>query len=92
MIVPLRFGGKGGRRFAPTDAGETNPRGLRCAVAIRYKNPGQNKPKPVIFRVIYRLQRKSARFSANLNANDPSRIPLLKDSVLVSFDAPPIPR
>ena len=74
---------------APRDAGETNPRGLRCAVAIRYKNSGQNKPKPVIFRVVCRLQRKWARFSANLNANDPSpsRIPSLYPSTLPpSFD------
>ena len=51
--------------FAPRYAGETNPRGLRYAGARRYKNSGPNKPKAVIFPVIYRLQRKSARFSGN---------------------------
>ena len=51
------------------DVRETNPSGLRCAVAIRYKDSGQNKPKPVIFFAIYRLQRKLARFSANLNTD-----------------------
>ena len=63
--------------FARRDAGETNPRGLKYAAATRYKNSRQNKPKPVISRAIYGLQEKSARFSANLNGNDPSRIPSL---------------
>ena len=60
--------------FAPGNVDETNPRGLRYTVATTYKNSGQNKPNPVMFRAVYRLQRKSAYFSANLNADDPSRI------------------
>ena len=46
---PITFWGKkdvGG--FPPEDAGKTNPRGLRYAVAIRYRNSGQIKPNPVI--------------------------------------------
>ena len=81
---PINVGNKAVRDFAPREAGETNPRGLRCAVAIRYRNSGQNKPKPVILRPVYRLQWKWAHFSANLNANDPSRIPSL-----ISFGATP---
>jgi hypothetical protein len=57
--------------FASRDAGEANPRGLTHAVAIRYKDSGTSEPNPVIFRGIYRLQLKSTRFSANLNANRP---------------------
>lgn len=76
------LGNKAVGDFVPRDGGETNPRGLKCAVAIRYKNSGENKPRPVMFRAVYRLQRKWARFSANLNANDPSRIPSLYPSML----------
>jgi len=61
--------------FVPRDAGETNPRGLRYTVRIRYRNSGKNEPKPVILSIIYLLQWKSARFPATLNANDLSRIP-----------------
>ena len=35
---------EGAGDFALRDAGKTNPRGLRYAVAMRYKNFGQNKP------------------------------------------------
>ena len=42
--------------------GETNPRDLRYDVAVRYKDSGQNKPKPVIFHEVYGLQWNSARF------------------------------
>ena len=71
--------------LAPRGAQETNPRGLTLAVTVRYKNFGPNKPKPVIFPAVCQLQRKPARFSANLNADedDPSRIRSLN-----SFDAP----
>ena len=55
--------------FASRAVRETNPRGLTCAVAVRYKDSGQDKPKRVILLAIYGLQRKSAQFSANLNAN-----------------------
>jgi len=60
-------------------AGEANPRGLTQAVAIRYKDSGPSEPKPFIFRGICRLQRKSARFSGDLNAESSRPI---KDSVL----------
>ena len=73
--------------FAPRDAGETNPRGLRYVLSIRYKNSDPNKPNPLIFLAIYALQRKSASFSANMNANDPSRILSVNPSML-----PRIPR
>lgn len=53
------LGNKAVGDFAPRDAGETNPRGARSGVSIRYKNSGPNKPNPVIFRAIYRLQAKN---------------------------------
>ena len=62
--------------FASGDVRKTNPRGLSCAAAVRYKDSGQNKPKPVIFFAIYRLQRKLARFSANLNTDSHQRFRL----------------
>jgi hypothetical protein len=63
------FGGGGEvGDFASRDAGEANPRGLTHAVAIRYENFGPSEPKPVIFRGIYWLQPKSARFLVDLNA------------------------
>ncbi len=71
---------RGGRDSARSGAGKTNPRGLSQAAAMRYRNSGANKPKPVIFLVIYLLQRKSARFSENMNAHDTRPI---KDSVLI---------
>ena len=80
---PSRFWEKVGvGDFAPRGAGETNPRGLNYAVASRCKNSGANEPKPLIFPAVYQLQRKPARFSANLNADedDPSRIRSLKSS------------
>ena len=55
--------------FAPRDAAKTNTRDLRYAVAIRYKNYGQNNPNAVIFRAIHWLRRKSVRFSGNLHAD-----------------------
>ena len=66
---PIQVFDKGGAAgdFALRDAGGTIPIGPRYALATRYENSDQNKPKPVIFRSIYRLERKSARFSANLN-------------------------
>ena len=64
--------------FASRAAGEANPRGLTHAVAIRYKDSGPSEHKPVIFRGIYRLQRKFALFLANLNANDTLRIRSLR--------------
>ena len=42
--------------FMPGGAWETNPTGLKYAVASRYKNSGQNKPKTAIFRAISGLQ------------------------------------
>ena len=74
------LGNKDVGRFAPRGAAKTNPIDLSWAVAIRYKNFG-HKPKSVIFLAIYQLQRKSARFSENTNANVPSR-----DSALTSLD------
>ena len=65
--------------FVSRDADEANPRGLTHAVAIRYKDSGPSEPKPVIFRGIYRLQRKSGCFSVNLNAES---VRPIKDSVL----------
>jgi len=41
---------------------ETNPTDLRHAVASRYKNSGQNKPKPSILRVISGLRGKGGDF------------------------------
>jgi len=55
--------------FASRVAREAKPRSLTHAVAIRYKDSGASEPKAVIFRGICRLQRKSARFSVNLNAH-----------------------
>src|SRR5215831_14882798 len=49
VIGPSRFWGT--RLLGdshPGEAGKTNPTGLRCAVAIRYKDSGQNKPNGVI--------------------------------------------
>ena len=74
--------------FASRDAGEANPRGLTQAVAIRYKDSGPSEPKAVIFRGIYRLQRESARFSGNLNAESSVRSRIRS---LESFDAPSDP-
>jgi len=54
--------------FALREASEANPRGLTHAVAIRYEDSDPSEPKAVIFLGISRLQRKSARFSVNLNA------------------------
>jgi len=65
--------------FASRDAGEANPSGLTHAVAIRYKDSDPSEPNLVIFRGIYRLQLKSARFSVNLNAE--SVLPI-KDSLV----------
>ena len=50
---------------------------------MRYKSCGENKPKPLIFLAVYRLQPKLARFPANLNAGDGRSI---KDFVLASLD------
>ena len=49
-------------RFRVESGSRNKPRGLTYALAIRYKDSGQNKPNPVILRAIYRLQRKSAHF------------------------------
>jgi hypothetical protein len=49
------------------DAGKTNPTGLTCGVAIRYKDSEQNKPKPVIFRAIYLGYRPNLDFGHNYN-------------------------
>ena len=54
--------------FGARHASETNPTELTYSVASRYKDSGENKPKPAIFRIIYGLRRKKARFSGNLNA------------------------
>ena len=64
------------RRFRKRGAAKTNPMGLRYAIAIGYENSSQNKPNSVNFLAVYWLRRKSVRFSENMNANDPSRIPL----------------
>jgi len=66
--------------FASRDAGKANPSGLTHAVAIRYKDSGPSEPKPVILRGICWLQRESARFLVNLNAE--SRARSIKDSVV----------
>ncbi len=87
MIDPLRFWEKG-RYSAARDACETNPMDLSYALTIRYKNSGQSKPNAVNFCMFYWLQRKSARFSENMNAHDPRPI---KDSILRFFDAAPQP-
>jgi len=66
---PIKDLGEGeDSRVRGEEAVEANPRGLTYAAAMRYKDFGASEPKPVIFRGICRLQRKSARFSANLNA------------------------
>jgi len=74
--------------FALREAGEANPRGLTHAVAIRYKDSGPSEPKPVILRGIYRLQRKFALFSVNLNAQSSHRSRIRSWE---SFDAPCYP-
>ena len=89
VIDLLRFWEKGDvGDLAKRDARETNPRELKYAVAIRYKDSGPSEPKAVIFRGIYRLQRESARFSGNLNAESSVRSRIRS---LESFDAPSDP-
>ena len=68
-----RFRGRVGRRLGPMH-GETNPTGIKYAVASTYKNSGQNKPKPAIFLVIYGLRRKREQFSGNSNAEYDQRL------------------
>ena len=89
-VIPIKDSGGGGEvgDFASRDAGEANPSGLTHALAIRYKDSGQSEPKPVIFRGIYRLQLRSARFSGDLNAETSVRSRIRS---LGSFGAPARP-
>ena len=47
---------------------ETNPKALRCAISIRYKDLWQNEPNRPIFHAINRIQLRSGTFSTKINA------------------------
>ena len=72
-VIRVKVFGKAGRSgFRRGLFGENKPNGLTYDLAITYGDSRPNKLNVINFLTIYRLQRRSARFSENMNVATPT--------------------